>query len=362
MPHLRSRLPFNSLLLQLRSQVIASLTKFFEESEFVQTHPPILTSSDCEGAGEVFTVLPAPSGATDQSKETGNFFKSPKYLTVSSQLHLEALAQSVGRVWTLSPTFRAERSDTPRHLSEFYMLEAEVAFAQELEDIMSLTERMIQAVAKTLLTSRIGKELIESSTAPDSINASRLQSRWEILANGGWPRIKYIDAIRLLQEASTNKDAKFKIKAEWKFGLQAEHEKYIAEKVGNGGPVFITDYPRHLKAFYMPLSPGQESITEDDELTVSCFDLVVPEVCEIIGGSMRESQLEALLNNMERHGLAKDGKVAESLDWYVDLRRWGTVPHGGFGLGFDRLLCYLAGVSSIRDMVTFPRYYGRCEC
>jgi asparaginyl-tRNA synthetase len=344
-------------LLQLRSQVIASVTKFFEESDFVQTHPPILTSSDCEGAGEVFTVSPTSSGTANADKEVGEFFKSPKYLTVSSQLHLEALAQSVGKVWTLSPTFRAEHSDTPRHLSEFYMLEAEMAFANQLEDIMSLTERMIQAIARKLLTSRVGEELAESAAPSKSPGESHLQDRWEKLANGNWPRITYSDAIKVLQEASANKDAKFKTKAEWKNGLHAEHEKYIAEKVGKAGPVFITDYPRHLKAFYMPLSPGQETAKEE-ELTVSCFDLVLPEVCEIIGGSMRESNLEALVDNMKRHGLAEDG----GLDWYVDLRRWGSVPHGGFGMGFDRLLCYLAGVSSIRDMVTFPRYYGRCEC
>jgi asparaginyl-tRNA synthetase len=347
----------------------------------VQTHPPIITSSDCEGAGEVFSVA---NSASNNDPRGETFFNTPKYLTVSSQLHLEALAQSVGSVWTLAPTFRAEQSDTPRHLSEFYMLEAETIFAEELNDIMNIAERLLQSVAHRLYDSRIGEELLSIAdskthrpTSENIISSDLLQSRWLRLKDGSWPRIKYADAVELLNGAAVERKVHFKFRPEPGKNLQAEHEKYIAQTVGNGGPVFITDYPRDIKAFYMPLSPSQPSDTSSRGLTVSCFDLVVPEFCEIIGGSMREHRLDRLLASMDHHGLLKPrdteeagdplesaqlARVPANLQWYIDLRKWGSVPHGGFGLGFDRLLCYLAGVASIRDMVTFPRWYGRCDC
>jgi asparaginyl-tRNA synthetase len=382
-PHLRSRLPINALMARLRSQVVSSSTDYFEKEGFVQTHPPILTSSDCEGAGEVFSV-----GTTSQQDggKVENFFKTPKYLTVSSQLHLEALAQSVGKVWTLSPTFRAEQSDTPRHLSEFYMLEAEVAFAEDLHQIMNVVEGLLKSIVNKIDNSQVGEELLSAAdgksnpaTSETAVTKEVLQRRWLQFKDGNWPRITYSDAVELLKRAVSDQKARFKFPPTFGGNLQAEHEKYIAETVGNDGAVFITDYPRDLKAFYMSLSPSQSTQTPSLELTVSCFDLVVPELCEIAGGSMREHQLDLLLKSMEDHGLLKDkmteenkadgedkgislSRVPENLQWYVDLRRWGSVPHGGFGLGFDRLLCYLSGVSTVRDMVTFPRWYRRCDC
>lgn len=376
-PHLRSRLPNNSLLLRLRSQVINSVSFYFEAGGFIQTHPPLITSSDCEGAGEVFSVQTSKDG-------TNSYFKSPKYLTVSSQLHLEALAQSVGKVWALSPTFRAEPSETPRHLSEFYMLEAELAFSNNLTQIMDVVEQMLQAIANSLLDSRVGDELLsvqedqaQRPTSEATISKDALRNRWLQLKEGQWPRITYSDAVQLLKRAVDTRQARFKFEPKLGAALQAEHEKFIADHVGKGGPVFITDYPKDIKAFYMSLTPGQSSDTRSEHLTVSCFDLVVPELCEIAGGSMREHNLDLLLNSMSDHGLVMQAgedigsgeghgdnaanKIPESLQWYVDLRRWGSVPHGGFGLGFDRLLCYLAGVSSVRDVVTFPRWYGRCD-
>ncbi|KAF2278373.1 asparaginyl-tRNA synthetase [Westerdykella ornata] len=314
LPHLRSRLPFNSLLLRLRSQVCAGLTNYFSKHDFIQVHPPIITSSDCEGAGEVFTVAPAAaSGAAHSSKgqpqeAEDHFFQSPKYLTVSAQLHLEALAQSVGKVWTLSPTFRAERSDTTRHLSEFYMLEAELAFVDDMNDVMDVVEGMLRHTAQELRESAVGKELLDGrgrDTEEDTPGGHNLLAqRWQSLINGPWPRITYAEAIQHLKDAVTQGEAQFGFAPAFEDGLQTEHERFLAEKVGQNGPVFVTDYPRNIKPFYMSPSaesgPGQQPAP-----TVACFDLLVPEVCELAGGSMREHRLPELLQSMEEHGLRR---------------------------------------------------------
>lgn len=374
MPHLRPRAPLNALLLRLRSDAIASLTQFFASRAFTQTHPPIITSSDCEGAGEVFTLNPAgkvpADKATTPAAREEEFFRSKKYLTVSTQLHLEALAQAVGNVWTLSPVFRAEQSDTSRHLSEFYMLEAEMSFVDDLSSVMDLTEDMLRALGTGLFQTPTVQELLSrpAKVGSDLAPADVVAGRWEGLMQDSWPRITYTEAVDLLQQRSD----RLSQRATWGMGLQTEHEKFLADYVGGGRkPVFVTHYPRDIKAFYMlqgsPVAAGP---------TVDCFDLLVPEFCEIAGGSMREHRLEPLLSAMRRSGtLASapgvegstetgkhDGTSAGSLDWYVDLRRWGSPPHGGFGLGFDRLLSYLSGVQTVRDIVAFPRWYGRCDC
>lgn len=353
------------------------MTSYFAKHDFVQCHPPIITSSDCEGAGEVFTVSPeAPStriaGPADQVKQREDlFFDSPKYLTVSSQLHLEALAQSVNKVWTLSPTFRAEKSDTARHLSEFYMLEAELAFVDDVKEVMDVVEDMLRAIATNLQSSVIGQELLEYRARDQeqegtSVSHNTLAQRWQGLINGPWPRITYEDAIRYLKDAVAEGKATFEFSPDHEDGLQTEHERYLAETVGCGGPIFVTDYPRNIKPFYM--APSTDLVTRGQATsTVACFDLLVPEICELVGGSMREHRLPELLKSMEDHGLQQatdaDPEATQgSLQWYVDLRRFGSVPHGGFGLGFDRLLCYLSGVSNIRDVVSFPRWYKRCDC
>ncbi|KAK0305648.1 asparaginyl-tRNA synthetase [Friedmanniomyces endolithicus] len=372
-PHLRPRIPASVLLLRLRSQVIASLTHFFNQQGFVQTHTPIITSSDCEGAGEVFTVSSNAAKDSKQRPEPGDqaqiehFFRTPKYLTVSAQLHLEALAQAVDKVWTLSPTFRAERSDTPRHLSEFYMLEAELCFTNDLSDVMTVVENMLVAVASDLLSSHTGAELLkarESSQAEhesptDSLTAADLKARWTGLASGAWPRITYAHAIHLLQTAVTTSSATFAFEPSYEVGLHAEHERWIAATVGEGQrPVFVTDYPAAQKPFYMAPSPtSSESSGGDEHSTVACFDLLVSELCELAGGSLREHRVQELQVAMQGKGVEGGG-----LEWYQDLRRYGSVPHGGFGLGFDRLICYLSGVGNVRDVVAFPRWVGRCEC
>lgn len=403
LPHLRSRLPLNSALLRLRSDAITILNSFFSSRGFTQTHPPIVTSSDCEGAGEVFTLTagkPKTGGGGEgarekQSKEQQRadaFFRSPKYLTVSGQLHLEALAQSVGDVWTLSPTFRAEKSDTSRHMAEFYMLEAEMTFVEDMGAVMDLAEDMIRHLVSSLSqTSRAAQDIFAAArrVTGDSESligpASQLQARWEGLGGGDgaspssspprWPRISYTEAISILQAAPVQ----FEHAPTWGAGLQAEHERYLAAAVSEAAnpgwrtPVFVTQYPRDIKAFYMLGSDTRSTSSSSSPApppppgpTVDCFDLLVPDVCEIAGGSMREHRLDPLLDAMRRNGMpvpaAKPGRSTENLDWYVDLRRWGSPPHGGFGIGFDRLLVYLVGAQSVKDVVAFPRWWGRCDC
>lgn len=376
---MRARLPFNALLLQLRSKSIANLTEFFADREFVQTHPPIITSSDCEGAGEVFNVETEPQTVEAKAKPatTGEdtFFRAPKYLTVSSQLHLEALAQSVGKVWTLSPTFRAERSDTARHLSEFYMLEAEQAFVDKMDSVMDLTESMLRHMVTKTYSTKLGQEIIHgnrtgaktASELEEGMKLSEdLEKRWQGMMNGPWPRITYTEAIDFLRSSGE----KFEHRPVWGAGLQAEHERFLAGNLGKDGPVFVTKYPKKIKPFYM--LPSEDSPAEGP--TVDCFDLLVPEFCEVAGGSMREHRLSELVSAMYKQGMVKKDfdpaspekalteEALGGLKWYVDLRTWGTVPHGGFGVGFDRMLGYLSGVSNIREVVAFPRWVGRCEC
>ncbi|KAL7269694.1 asparaginyl-tRNA synthetase [Rhizina undulata] len=363
LPHLRPRIPSNSTLLRARSFIVSRLTNFFQTHEFVQCHPPIITSSDCEGAGEVFTVS---SNASAPGEKATHFFKTPKYMTVSSQLHLEAFSAALPRVWTLSPTFRAEKSDTARHLSEFYMLEAEVSFIDSLDPLLSFIEDMTKDIVSTLFLSRIGEDVLE---ATGEETRAELESRWKGLLSARWTRMTYTEAIEKLKAAVDNGEAKFMFPVTWGASLQAEHEKFLAENFGgegNGGPIFITDYPRKQKPFYM--LPSSESMEKGRE-TVACFDLLLPSVGELVGGSLREHRFDALVASMRQHGLipaesanVEDEQDLGNLKWYTDLRKWGSVKHGGFGLGFERLLCYLCGVENIREASAFPRWAGRCDC
>lgn len=354
MPHLRARLPANAAVLQLRSHISSTLTQYFNENEVVQVYPPIITSSDCEGAGEVFAVS-TPSQETSKNM----FFKAPKYLTVSTQLHLEALAAALPRVWTLSPTFRAEKSDTNRHLSEFYMLEAEISFIETLDPLLDFIENMIRTLVQSLLASRIGQELL----ALPGHETEALKLRWEGLTTPSrWKRMTYTEAVEFLQTAVIEKKIKFKYPTVWGSSLQSEHEKYLAEHFN--GPIFVTDYPTSIKPFYM--LPSASELSNPAGPTVACFDLLLPSVGELIGGSLREHRHAELLESMKSHGLINASEDAESnesaLDWYMDLRKMGSVPHGGFGLGMERLVCYLAGLDNIREASAFPRWVGRCDC
>jgi asparaginyl-tRNA synthetase len=332
----------------------------------------------------------APRGAAaTPSAENEHFFRAPKYLTVSSQLHLEAYAAELGNVWTLTPVFRAEKSDTPRHLSEFYMLEAEVNFMSDLDSLTSLVEHMLRDLTRRLYNTTVGQEILsakrsgeqgQESNAEETIS---LRQRWTDLMDGPkWDRITYTQAVEMLQRAVTEKAAFFEHPPTWNGGLQLEHEKYIVEELHQGRPVFVTDYPKSVKPFYMAPSQVVEDSNTPGE-TVACFDLLLPEVSEVAGGSLREHRLPELIQNMREHGLIKARELPESgdsasleslyphispnedlshLQWYADLRRWGSAPHGGYGLGFDRFLGYLSGVSSVRDIVSFPRYHGRADC
>ena len=354
----------------------------------MQVHPPIITSSDCEGAGEVFTIEAPRETQTTSSvleekpeEDAEPFFRTTKYLTVSSQLHLEALAMAVKNVWTLSPTFRAEKSDTARHLSEFYMLEAEMAFVEDANEVMDVIEDMVKYITQRLVRSRIGRELLSSgthNTESDRLGSNELQTRWDTVLHGTWPRITYYQACQHISKNAQEGKASFDKIPDDISGLDTEHERYIAETVGKGGPVFVTDYPKEIKPFYMAPSTAKPSLEVGQAPTVACWDLLMPDVCEVVGGSMREHRLEELEKMMTAKGLARsnsggvsephnldginDEKEEAGLQWYLDLRQYGSVPHGGFGLGFDRLLGYLAGVSNIRDVVTFPRYYKKCIC
>lgn len=357
--------------------------------------PPLITSSDCEGAGEVFKLVPRETPSVEG--QPVDFFRSPKYLTVSSQLHLEAYAADLGNVWTLSPTFRAEKSDTPRHLSEFYMLEAEMNFMDSLDSLTKFVETFIRELTKRVYESPAAQELFEFKATDDPTKDAidvDLRARWLGLMRGSeWPRITYTKAIEILQKAVKSKEAIFEFKPSWSDGLQLEHEKYLVDIVGRGVPVFVTDYPKSVKPFYMALSKSQQGNANSStdatnpaagEETVACFDLLLPEICEVVGGSMREPDLQRLIQNMRDHSLLKTRAPTDELplstdpntpypfllpneelghlQWYADLRRWGTAPHGGFGLGFDRFLGYLAGINSLRDVVSFPRHFGRADC
>ena len=262
------------------------------------------------------------------------------------------------------------------------MLEAELR-TESLQGVMDLAEDLIRSIAVNVRTSRVGQELlaIEQTTEakpgrPLSTRSEVLQRRWQGLERGPWVRMSYRKAIQLLQAAATNGLAMFRYQPSWGLSLHLEHEKFLAAEVGQGSPLFIMDYPQSVKPFYMLPSRTGDGTILDGQSTAACFDLLLPEVCEVVGGSLREHRLEPLLRSMQRHGLNRLGQTTEdmscqrsqadtlqggSLEWYTDLRRYGSVPHGGFGLGFDRLLGYLADVDNIRDMVPWPRYYGKCE-
>ena len=302
-------------------------------------------------------------GARGAQTNPDEFFKSPKYLTVSSQLHLEAFVHEHPRVWTLSPTFRAEKSDTPRHVSEFLMLEVEVR-TESLEDILALVEVMIREVVLSLQHATMLEELLFARRKAIGDDASEqrtdLQSRWDSLKSDDWPRVTYEQALIKLEQAHIVDESVFVHEPSLQ-GLQLEHEKWLVKNVGQGKPVFVTHYPRDIKPFYMLPSTTNESL-DSDKATALCFDLLLPEVCEVVGGSLREHRLGPLIQNMQVRGMDQGSSTSKgTLDWYVNLRKYGSVPHGGFGLGVDRLLSYLSGVPNIKDVVQWPRYYGRCD-
>ena len=334
--HLRPRSNTFAAVFRVRSLVAYAIHKFFQEQNFVYVHTPIITGSDCEGAGEMFRVttldmenLPkTQDGKVDYS---GDFFGKETSLTVSGQLEAETYALAFRNVYTFRPTFRAENSNTARHASEFWMIEPEVAFA-DLEDNMELAEAMIKYIISYVL-----------ENAPEEMNFFNsfvdkgLLDRLNHIVNSDFGRVTYTEAVELLKKSGKE----FQYPVEWGIDLQTEHERFLTEEIFKK-PVFVTDYPKDIKAFYMRLN--------DDGKTVAACDLLVPGVGEIIGGSQREERLDVLTARMNELGLKE-----EDYWWYLDLRKYGGVKHAGYGLGFERIIMYITGMSNIRDVLPFPR-------
>jgi asparaginyl-tRNA synthetase len=305
---------------------------------------PILTANDCEGAGEAFLISQV-SSPQDPSAPPSEFFGTSAYLTVSTQLHLEALAASLSRVYSLSPCFRAEPSQTSRHLAEFWMLEAECTFVDSVEDICSLVEGAVKQVLRDVApgAGRVG-EAGDDRRQQSLIEAAKDDQRWT--------RMTYTDAVAHLEQHHAAQPNAFQFIPVWGKPLQSEHERWLAEVLVQG-PLFVTNYPASLKPFYMR-SNGDATTEADPRPTVACFDLLVPGVGELAGGSLREERLALLEHAIRTHNL--DPAI---YSWYTDLRRYGTAPHGGFGMGFERLISWISGTDNVRECIPMPRWAGR---
>ena len=340
--YLRPRTNTFSAVFRVRSQMAYAIHKFFNERGFVYTHTPIITASDCEGAGEMFRVstldIDKPARLEDGTLDySADFFGKPAYLTVSGQLAAETFAMAFKNVYTFGPTFRAENSNTTRHAAEFWMIEPEMAFA-DLNDDMALAQDMIKYVISYYL-----EHCPEEVAFFNAFVDKGLKERLEGLVAADFGHLTYTEAISLLEE---HKD-KFTFPVYWGCDLQTEHERFLTEQIMKK-PVFVTDYPKGIKAFYMRMN--------DDDKTVAAMDLLVPGVGEIVGGSQREERLDILVKRMEELDL----KPADYW-WYNDLRRFGGTRHCGFGLGFERLIMYITGISNIRDVLPFPRTVGSAD-
>ncbi|MCY4330461.1 MAG: asparagine--tRNA ligase [Endozoicomonadaceae bacterium] len=334
--HLRPRTNIISALSRVRQTVANSIHNFFDRENFLWVNTPIITASDCEGAGEMFQVTTLdmenlPLNSQKQIDYQQDFFSTAAFLTVSGQLNAEAYAQALGKVYTFGPTFRAENSNTSRHLAEFWMVEPEVAFA-DLNDIALLAETLLRTVCKELLEKR-ADEIDFFNQHVDNTCLTRMKQ----LAASDFVRMSYTEAVEIIQ----NSGKKFEFPVAWGADLQSEHERFLAEEYLKS-PVILTDYPKQIKAFYMR--------DNDDEKTVAAMDVLVPGIGEIIGGSQREERFDILKAKMEKQKLD-----LQALQWYLDLRRYGTVVHSGFGLGFERLLSYMTGIANVRDVIPFPR-------
>ena len=340
--HLRARTNTFNAVFRVRSVLAFAIHKFFQERGFVYVNTPLITASDAEGAGEMFNVnsfdlenLPkTEDGKVDFSKD---FFGKPAHLTVSGQLNAESFAESFCNVYTFGPTFRAENSNTVKHAAEFWMVEPEICFA-ELSDSMDLAEDMIKYIFKYVLDN-CPCEMEFFNNFVDKGLLDRLNH----VINSDFVRISYTDAVKELEKVND----KFEYKVSWGVDLQTEHERYLCEIIFKK-PVFVTDYPKDIKAFYMKLN--------DDGKTVAAADLLVPGIGEIIGGSQREESYEKLLNRMKELNMP-----IENYEWYLDLRKYGSCNHAGYGLGFERCIMYLTGMQNIRDVIPFPRTPKNCE-
>ena len=333
--HLRPRTNLYGAVFRTRSRMAYAIHRFFQERDFCYVHTPIITASDCEGAGEMFRVTTLPD---DQiSQETRDFFGKRAYLTVSGQLEGETFACALSNIYTFGPTFRAENSNTSRHAAEFWMIEPEVAFC-DLAGDMDLAETLVKFLVREMLDHHDGDLAIF-----DKFVDKGLHERLEFVASRPFERITYTQAVALLKASGVD----FAYPVDYGLNLQSEHERWLTEEYFKK-PVTVFNYPLEIKPFYMRRN--------DDDLTVTAMDVLVPGIGEIIGGSQREERLDVLLANFAKHGLD-----AEAYNWYVDLRKYGSVPHAGFGLGFERLLMFVTGMANIRDVIPFARTPGHCE-
>ena len=334
--HLRPRTNLMGAVMRIRNTVAYAIHSFFQENGFMWVATPLITSSDCEGAGEMFTVTNfdlnnVPKNEKGEADFSKDFFGKHAYMTVSGQLNVETYACAFSKVYTFGPTFRAENSNTTRHLDEFWMVEPEMAFT-DLDGCATTAEKLLKYVFKTVLEQRADDmKFIAERVDKDAI------TRLEHFISSDFAKVDYTDAIEILKKATK----KFEYPVEWGIDLQSEHERYLAEEHFKA-PVVVKNYPRDIKAFYMKQN--------DDGKTVAAMDVLAPGIGEIIGGSQREDNLEKLDKRMDELGMNKD-----SYWWYRDLRRYGSVPHSGFGLGFERLIVYITGVGNVRDVIPFPR-------
>ena len=333
--HLRPRTNTFMAVLRVRSLLAYAIHTFFNERGFVYVHTPILTASDCEGAGEMFQVTTCELGQPYDEAE--DFFGKRAGLTVSGQLNVETHCMAFGKVYTFGPTFRAEHSNTPRHAAEFWMVEPEIAFAGLAED-MRLAEDMTKFIIRF-----VRERAPEEMAFFEKHIASGLNERLDNIERNDFAHVTYTEAVELLEKSGE----KFQYPVRWGMDLQTEHERYLTEKTF-GRPVFVTDYPKEIKAFYMRMN--------DDGKTVAAMDMLVPGVGELIGGSQREERLDVLMARMAELNLDP-----EAYSWYLDLRRYGGVEHAGFGLGFERMVMYMTGIPNIRDVQSFPRTTGSID-
>jgi asparaginyl-tRNA synthetase len=337
--HLRPRTNTMGAVMRVRNRICRSIHDFFQERDFLYVHTPIITSSDCEGAGEMFRVTTldlenVPRNEQNEVDYRHDFFDRPSYLTVSGQLEGEIYATALGKIYTFGPTFRAENSNTSRHLAEFWMVEPEVAFL-ELDGNMTLAEEFLKRIVSDALNDcQEDLDFFQQRIDPSVRDA--LQS----VANSPFRRVPYTEAVEILQ----NSRQSFEYPVQWGTDLQAEHERFLTEQHFRG-PVILYDYPRAIKPFYMRVN--------DDAKTVRAMDVLAPRVGEIIGGSQREERLDVLTERMHEQGLSP-----QEYWWYLDLRRFGTVPHAGFGLGLERMVQFVTGMANIRDVIPFPRTPG----
>ena len=333
--HLRPRTNLHGAVFRTRSRMAFAIHRFFQERDFVHVHTPIITASDCEGAGEMFRVTTLPDEKI--SRDAEDFFGKRAFLTVSGQLEGEAFACALSNIYTFGPTFRAENSNTSRHAAEFWMIEPEMAFC-DLAGDMDLAEALVKFLVREMLEHHEGDlEIFEKFVDKG------LRERLEFVASRPFERISYTDAVALLQQSGET----FQYPVEYGLNLQSEHERWLSENHFKK-PVTVFNYPKEIKPFYMRIN--------DDGKTVAAMDLLVPGIGEIIGGSQREERLDVLTENFTRHAIDP-----EAYAWYADLRKFGSVPHAGFGLGFERLLMFVTGMANIRDVIPFARTPGHCE-